>query len=560
MREIIQYLLETFACSGVLYGAYALLLKNRTGYLAARLYLVGSTLLAALIPLLSIPVWPGQIVVATAGMPTAIVVTDMPAPISIDPKIIIWIVYGCGVFLQLLTMLRQAARIRHLKKNSPTEKVNGIMLARPSEPISSFSFFRTIYISCTVSEKDVPVIIAHEKSHIAHHHSLERIVMECLKTLLWWNPFAWLATHSLTEVEEFEADHDVVNEGYDVGTYIETIFTQLFGFSPDIANSLRNSLTKKRLQMMTTPKKSRYALLRLAATLPCIAALVTAFSFTAKATEIRPAQTVSPATSFANPVSIAPTSIAPVSADLGNRPIVDKPHSPFSSDSLKGTQDRLEAVQPSTTKSETQSDGELLLVLNGEVTDFSTDPATGERAFSATGNVTHRIIPESEFTPEIRAKYGKYLEGKSAIAFFETQENSDQSVEKSEESKPEILSQTPVQEEEAPTAPEVMPKFRDGDLTTFSRWVNNRIRYPEEAFKNNIQGKVVAQFIVTPDGKVSDITILRSPAQLLSDEVIRVLKSSPQWTPGRNRDGETVTVSFIIPVEFWTPDNSSSKK
>lgn len=56
MKEIVRYILETVVCSGILYGAYLLFLRNRTGYLAARLCLTGSLLAAALIPLLRIPV------------------------------------------------------------------------------------------------------------------------------------------------------------------------------------------------------------------------------------------------------------------------------------------------------------------------------------------------------------------------------------------------------------------------------------------------------------------------------------------------------------------------
>ena len=64
MKEIVRYILETVVCSGILYGAYLLFLRNCTGYLAARLCLTGSLLAAALIPLLRIPVWPGKVIYA----------------------------------------------------------------------------------------------------------------------------------------------------------------------------------------------------------------------------------------------------------------------------------------------------------------------------------------------------------------------------------------------------------------------------------------------------------------------------------------------------------------
>ena len=256
MKEIVRYILETVVCSGILYGAYLLFLRNCTGYLAARLCLTGSLLAAALIPLLRIPVWPGKVIYATAGTPAK---TTFTAPsvsaAAFDYEAAIWIVYGCGVLLLLSSMFRQALLIRRLRRHSTQERIGRIVLVRPTAQIASFSFFRTIYISRSVAEKDIAAIFAHEKSHVIHRHSLERIVMESLKALLWWNPFAWLAARALTEVEEFEADRDVLAEGHDTGNYLKTIFTQQFGYSPDVAdglsNSLTNTLTKKRIQMMT---------------------------------------------------------------------------------------------------------------------------------------------------------------------------------------------------------------------------------------------------------------------------------------------------------------------
>ena len=112
-----------------------------------------------------------------------------------------------------------------------------------------------------------------------------------MKAALRCNPFVWIAARRLTEAEEFEADSDVLTSGYDRAEYMQTIFKQLFGYSPEIANGLRNSLTKKRFKMMTTQTKSRHSLLRLAGTLPALIGLLCAFSFTTRAAVI-----VAPAT------------------------------------------------------------------------------------------------------------------------------------------------------------------------------------------------------------------------------------------------------------------------
>ena len=100
-------------------------------------------------------------------------------------------------------------------------------------------------------------------------------------------------------------------------------------------------------------------------------------------------------------------------------------------------------------------------------------------------------------------------------------------------------------------AVEEMPTFMGGNLSTFRDWVMQNIRYPEEATNKGIEGDVVVNFCVGKDGyiKESRITVLSTPDKLLSDEVIRVLKSSPQWTPGKQK-GQPVVVQFTLPVGF----------
>lgn len=100
-------------------------------------------------------------------------------------------------------------------------------------------------------------------------------------------------------------------------------------------------------------------------------------------------------------------------------------------------------------------------------------------------------------------------------------------------------------------AVEEMPTFMGGDLNTFRNWVMQNIRYPEEARKKGAEGNVVVNFCVGKDGYIKEgrITVLESPDKLLSDEVIRVLKSSPQWTPGKQK-GNPVVVQFTLPVGF----------
>jgi len=110
-----------------------------------------------------------------------------------------------------------------------------------------------------------------------------------------------------------------------------------------------------------------------------------------------------------------------------------------------------------------------------------------------------------------------------------------------------------VQEEEAKDdifiIVEDMPKFRGGDVDRFSAWVKERVKYPQIAQENGIQGKVFIEFVVEPDGSVSNIKIARGVDKSLDDEAVRVVSSSPKWTPGKQR-GSPVRVRFTITVNF----------
>ena len=96
---------------------------------------------------------------------------------------------------------------------------------------------------------------------------------------------------------------------------------------------------------------------------------------------------------------------------------------------------------------------------------------------------------------------------------------------------------------------EKKPKFQGGDANDFSKWVNSKLVYPEIAKENGVQGRVVLQFTVNPDGSVSNVKVLRGVDASLDKEAVRVVSSSPKWEPGRQRD-RAVKVTYTFPVIF----------
>jgi protein TonB len=104
-------------------------------------------------------------------------------------------------------------------------------------------------------------------------------------------------------------------------------------------------------------------------------------------------------------------------------------------------------------------------------------------------------------------------------------------------------------EEEIFVIVEDMPKFKGGDINKFREWVQKRVRYPELAAENGIQGRVFITFVVETNGNVSNVTISRSVDQLLDEAAKEAVMASPKWEPGMQR-GRPVRVKYSIPIIF----------
>ena len=97
---------------------------------------------------------------------------------------------------------------------------------------------------------------------------------------------------------------------------------------------------------------------------------------------------------------------------------------------------------------------------------------------------------------------------------------------------------------------EQRPTFNGGDAREeFPKWVYSQLEYPDVARENGISGRVFLQFTVEKDGTVTNVRVLRGVDPALDQEAIRVVQSSPKWTPAKQRD-KAVRVSFSFPIVF----------
>ena len=103
------------------------------------------------------------------------------------------------------------------------------------------------------------------------------------------------------------------------------------------------------------------------------------------------------------------------------------------------------------------------------------------------------------------------------------------------------------------------PKYSGGEEALF-RYIAENVRYPEDARRDSIQGRVILRFVVTPEGKVSNPTILRGVSPSIDAEAIRVVSAIPErFIPG-TVGGEPVSVNYHLPIVFKLNSGSKAPK
>ena len=297
MKPLYLYAFEVCLCSGELLGLYRWLFEQRVPFRACRIYLLAALVVSAVIPALRIPVYPaapvavpavvGQVEPQWSRSPEPAVVLSAAEPLrTVDwPRVLsdtllgIYLAAVCGLFVLLAVRL---AAIGRLRRQARLTLCRDYVLAEHAAVRTPFSFLRTVYLGEGFDGPRRSIVLRHEASHVRHRHSVERVVMEAMLCLLWFNPFAWLTARRLREVQEWEADRDVLAAGCDLTEYRMTLFSQLFGCNPDMTCGLSHSFTKQRFLMMTRNKWGRFAGWRLAAALPFVGGLLCLYGFTTR--------------------------------------------------------------------------------------------------------------------------------------------------------------------------------------------------------------------------------------------------------------------------------------
>ncbi|MBR6283131.1 MAG: energy transducer TonB [Muribaculaceae bacterium] len=163
------------------------------------------------------------------------------------------------------------------------------------------------------------------------------------------------------------------------------------------------------------------------------------------------------------------------------------------------------------------------------------------------------IVPDKEVKEEIKSQ--TELEKTEEVFTAKNVESENTSRDQLENLNKQVKVEVPEPKKEEPKKVEEIfksveqpPQYPGGEAALM-KYLSSHIQYPAMAQENNVQGRVVVQFVVEKDGHVGEVKVVRSVDKDLDKEAIRVCKTLPKFTPGR-QNGQPVRVWYTLPVNF----------
>lgn len=541
------------------YLFYKVLLSRETFYRFNRFALLSLMAFSAVLPLVQISLKSevGQTIVSVEDWLVEVVSVEQAAPVLTWPQALV-LIYLIGVLffvlrqaysvVRLLQLLRKGRRVDARLYLSEAE---GIHLIAVDENLAPFSWMNYIVVSENDLHENVREILLHESAHIRHHHSWDLLVAEVCIFLQWFNPAAWLLKQELQTIHEYEADDCVLREGIDARHYQLLLIKKAVGTRLySMANNLNHSNLKKRITMMMKRKSNPWARLKYTYVLPLAAIAVAAFArpevqnasseiSAVKVNDLVGNLVTNLEENFTLPdsnVQLPQDSIYEIVEVMPVFPGGETGMMKYLSDNIKYPEEAMKA----------DIEGRVLtrFIINsdGSISDVEISKSVHPLLDAEAIRVV-KAMPK--WTP------GK-VNGKAVKVRFmlpitfrlqggETQTSSTSNT-----------SRTPV-----PNTPnsdgiyeivDTPPTYPGGDAALL-KFISDNIKYPEDAMKAGISGRVFTRFIINEDGSLSDIVVIRGVNSSLDAEAIRVVKAMPKWTPGKV-DGKAVKVRYALPLVF----------
>ena len=415
-----------------------------------------------------------------------------------------------------------------IRKSQRQALPDGIILITHNKAYGPFSWMRYIIVSAQDLSDNRDIILAHERAHIRLGHSWDLLFAQLCATVQWFNPSVWLLKRELESIHEYEADSHTLHQGFDARQYQLRLFEAATGVKFNtITNNFNNCSTKKRIIMMLKQQTSPWARLKALFVLPVAFVAVVAISCTSPKEKKAENQLSNVMVSGENPYLVfsfednTEISIQGKRLNFDSNPDFDYlAVCGLTSENIDG----ISVLQSEESKSLYGEAGK-----NG-VIHFRVKGKTAKDMTTALAEYAQRTGNEEPL--KVSIKKPATIDEIQAVGYAPAPKTNDPSAEQGE-----IFQVV----EEQPMFP--------GGMQELMKFLQTNIRYPKEAQARGLQGRVVVQFVVNSDGSICDENVVRSVDPQLDAEAIRVIRSMPNWIPGKQR-GEAVRVRFTIPVSF----------
>lgn len=281
------YVIKAAITLALLYSCFFLFLSKETFHRFNRCMLVGIMLVSLVMPMfhfttshpttLNEEVYIVQNYIEHDTPP--IIVTAQQAQGITWIQVLTWI-YMAGVVLMLiLTLVQATSLIRFMSSGVRHTDTQGNTVILHNNDVPPFSIFRYIVMSVKDYESSRQYILTHEQEHIRLGHTYDLLLLQGMKTLMWFNPFIWFLSRDLKAVHEYEADQAVINQGIDAKSYQQLLVMKVVGnrLQP-FTNNLNHGSLKKRIVMMYQKPSNRWLMLKALCAIPVAALTINTFA------------------------------------------------------------------------------------------------------------------------------------------------------------------------------------------------------------------------------------------------------------------------------------------
>lgn len=487
-------------------GCYALFLRRHTFLNVNRAYLLLSAVLSLALPLASLPTQTVDAIPLPAGimtLPISVVATAPVEPAGPDWTLLgVW-AYGLIAFGLVLQLVIQLSRLMRLIRQSERQVRDGYVLVLPPDQTTpTFSFFR--YVVLNPADVHNELILNHELIHVRQFHSADVLGLALLRAVFWPVLALIFVERALRHVHEFLADRTASgSQANNYRTdYAQFLVEYTFGVRPDVlTNGFFNpSLLKQRILMLRQRATNRWALGKYVLVLPLALGLL---AMTTAREEI--AVVVKQATDETITV-------------LGKVIGVDGKPLPGAHVVIKGTK----------TGTTTNAEGRYTL---------SNVPKDASLVVSFIGFASQTAQVKGRKTINVLIARAVVL-NEVVVTGYEPLPNVTPTA-----------SSTPSSNSgEVFTVVEQIPEF-PGGMSELGLYLIKNLRYPAEARKAHIEGRVFVQFVVTETGAIQNLRILKGIGFGCNEEAVRVVSQMPKWNPGK-QNGKPVAVMYNLPIQF----------